>query len=78
MLDKVVHLVLGAKGEAGDPWQRLEKAFEMLAISDTEDCRRLESACFEAMIRTGLDREWVEADYDNIDELLMGELGPLP
>jgi hypothetical protein len=30
------------------------------------------------MIAAGVDAKWVEADYDNIDELLTGKLGPVP
>jgi hypothetical protein len=35
-------------------------------------------ACTKAMIAAGVDPQWVEADYANIDELLLGELGPMP
>ncbi len=30
------------------------------------------------MIEAGVESDWAEADYDNIDELLTGKLGPVP
>ena len=42
------------------------------------ESERLENACARAMIAAGVDAQWVEADYANIDELLLGDLGPAP
>ncbi len=30
------------------------------------------------MVAAGVPEKWVEADYTNIDELLLGKLGPVP
>jgi hypothetical protein len=30
------------------------------------------------MIAAGVDADWVRAGYDNMDELLLGDLGPTP
>ena len=67
---------VGADGSGLSSWQRLEKAFQTLCCSETSaECRRLEQACAKAMIDAGVDPKWVEADYNNIDELLLGKLG---
>jgi hypothetical protein len=51
----------------------------MLECADTnQDAARLQEACAAAMIAAGVEPEWVEADYYNIDELLNGMLGPPP
>jgi len=79
ILGRVVDLVVGKAGEAMTVWQRLTRACEMLCVYDkSEECRRLEDACARAMVAAGVDAQWVEADYANIDELLLGELGPVP
>ena len=79
MLQRVVDLVVGRACGDLDVWERLERAFAPLACSDTSpECRRLERACGEAMVAAGVDPAWVEADYDNINELLLGKLGPVP
>ena len=79
MLQRVVDLVVGNVEPELGPWKRLGKAFEMLACSDASAaCRRLEKACADAMIAAGVEPQWVEADFDNIGELLSGQLGPVP
>jgi hypothetical protein len=79
MLQRAVDLAIGRAETKLRVWQRLERAFEMLACYDaSEECRRLEDACAQAMIEAGVSRAWVEADYDNIGELLTGSLGPVP
>jgi hypothetical protein len=60
-------------------WERLDKGHELLCVYDkSEECRRLTDACQKAMVDAGVCPQWVEADYGNIDELLLGELGPMP
>ncbi len=79
ILRRVVDLVAGRAGEGMSVWQRLTRACELLCVCDkSEECRRLEDACAKAMVAAGVDPRWVEADYRNIDELLLGELGPVP
>ena len=79
LLQQVVDLVLGHVEAERSVWERLETAFEMICCYDVSaDCRRLDDACAQAMVEAGVPRAWVEADYDNIGELLSGALGPVP
>ena len=78
-LQESVDLAVGRTGADMDAWQRLERASDMLCASDTSaECRTMEAACAEAMVAAGVEPEWVEADIQNIDELLLGDLGPMP
>jgi hypothetical protein len=77
-LTNIVEMVIGADGNM-EPWKRLDKAVEMLCCSDRSIVlEKMEKECSEAMIKIGVDPSWVAADYDNIDELLMGKLGVAP
>lgn len=79
MLQHVIDLVVGRGDPEPDVWRRLERASELVACSDlSPECRRLEEACARAMVAAGVPEKWVEADYANIQELLMGRLGPVP
>jgi hypothetical protein len=79
LLQRAIDLTVGKESPEQDAWRRLRRALESLICSDlSADAQRLEAACAEAMIQAGVPREWVEADYNNIDELLSGELGPAP
>jgi hypothetical protein len=79
MLQRIVDLAVGAGQHEPDAWQRLDTAIHLLCFSDqSEDCRNLEQACAQAMVAAGVEPNWVQADFANIDELLSGELGPLP
>ena len=42
----------------------------------SEEAKRLQDGCSAAMIAAGVDGGWVKADYNNVDELLQGRLGP--
>jgi GrpB-like predicted nucleotidyltransferase (UPF0157 family) len=75
---QLIGLIFGTESLELPLWQRLDRAGYLLADYESPDCKRLEDACAQAMIAAGLDPAWVEADYDNIDELLWGELGPVP
>ena len=78
-LQGLVELALGRAEPEQDPWTRLERARELLICEDvTEEARQLAQDCAQAMLAAGVEQSWVEADYDNIDELLNGELGPAP
>ena len=79
MLQRVVDMVVARTGAAPNVWDRLDKAMETLCAYDkSAECRLLDDACAQAMIAAGVDPEWVEADYGNIHELLLGDLGPVP
>lgn len=59
-------------------WGRLDTARGMLLMDEEyESARELSSACDEAMLHAGIEEDWIRTGYDNIDELLQGELGPL-
>lgn len=79
MLRKCADAIAGHTKLPGNVWSRLESVFDRLHCCDkSEDARRLSEACARAMITAGVERNWVEADYDNIDELLQGRLGVPP
>jgi hypothetical protein len=79
VLQRAVDLAVGKEASKQPAWQRLDQAIEMLLSSDVSpDAERLHQGCAAAMIAAGVDPAWVQADYDNIDELLSGELGPAP
>jgi hypothetical protein len=78
-LQRIVDLATGREQPQSDPWDRLDSAFAMLASSDVSPAaRQIQEACAEAMLDAGVNAKWVEADFDNIDELLLGHLGPPP
>lgn len=78
-IQKAVELILGKVEGEKELWRRLNDAFDLLNSYDvSEEHRRMFDACCKAMRSAGVDPDWVEADYDNIDELLLGELGPIP
>ncbi len=79
LFQRAIDLILGRTDEQKDLWQRLDSAFELLMCEDLSDeSKRLCGACAEMMIDAGVEPDWVQADFNNIDELLLGELGPIP
>lgn len=77
LLRHVVDLLVGQEEPTADLWKRLETACTRLWCYDkSEDARRLDEVCSDAMIAAGVEPDWVKADYDNIDELLHAKLGP--
>lgn len=79
LLLRAVQRIVGLGDPEPDPWKRLDAACGLVSCSDDNPAgRRLWEACTAAMSAAGVEREWVEADYSNIDELLLGELGPPP
>ena len=79
ILQRAVDLVLGREGGQKALWERLEEGFRILNCYDeSEENRQLYDSLTAALRSAGVPPDWVEADYDNIDELLLGELGPVP
>jgi hypothetical protein len=79
ILQHIVDIVVGKSGTELPVWARIDQAFDVLLNSDENpECQRLEEVCAKAMIAAGVEPKWVEADFDNIDELLLGRLGPVP
>lgn len=78
-LDRVTDLILGRGQKEWDVWKRLDLAIELLIYWDkSPDAVQLGEACDAALRDAGIDEDWVVAGYDNIDELLLGRLGPTP
>jgi len=78
-LQSLVELAVGKAEPEQGPWTRLNRARELLICEDvSEEGRQLWEDCTQAMVAAGVAPEWVEGDYQNIDELLNGELGPVP
>jgi len=79
ILQKAVDQVLGREDGEKALWERLEEGFRILNCYDeSEENRQLYDVLTAALRAAGVPPDWVEADYDNIDELLLGELGPVP
>ena len=79
MFQRVTDLVVGNRCAEQDIFERLLDAAKMLFWSDAfEECRRLDAALDQAMLDAGVEPEWVEAGFGNIEELLSGALGPPP
>jgi hypothetical protein len=79
ILQKAVDLVLGRKDGERQLWERLEDGFRILNCYDeSEENRQLYDVLTVALREAGVSPDWVKADYANIDELLLGELGPVP
>lgn len=79
LVQRSVDLVIGKAGLDLSPWDRLDKAMEPMRMQDPgTEGEWYWNVCADAMLAAGLDKAWVEADYDNIDELLNGSLGPPP
>ncbi len=79
LLQEATDLIVGRGAESIDVWDRLDRAFAILELEDQSDpARQYSEACAEAMLAAGVDQRWVAADFDNIDELLRGDLGPVP
>ena len=76
-LQRTVDLVIAKAEPHLLPWERLKLAFDLLAGAETP-VDDLEQAGYKALLAAGVDPQWVEADYENIDELLYGKLGPVP
>ncbi|GEM_PF-6333315 len=74
-LRKVVDLVVGNAEPDLQPWERLDKAFRLVV---NEDDGGFYQACARAMAAAGVDQAWIDADFNNIHELLCGHLGPTP
>ena len=74
-LQEAVDLVVGKAEPELSPWERLGKAFDLVAC---EDDGGFYQACASSMLEAGVDPKWVEADFENIHELLTGSLGPPP
>lgn len=74
-LRKAVDLVIGNSEPDLCPWERLDKAFDLVAC---EEDGGFYEACVQAMTAAGVEQTWIEADFNNIHELLCGNLGPTP
>ncbi|HIJ64417.1 MAG TPA: hypothetical protein HPP77_00595 [Candidatus Hydrogenedentes bacterium] len=78
MLQNAVDLVVGNAAPHTQVWDRLDAAAAALIDGDNEAVARFEAVCGEKMVQAGVEPRWVKDDFRNIDELLLGELGPIP
>ena len=79
LLQHVTALLTGHISPDVPAWTRLQEAQARLMSTDLyPETAALHAACATALIAAGVDPAWMAADYDNIDELLWGELGPAP
>jgi len=79
VIRRSVNLAVGKAEPDLDPWERLDRAIEPVRHQDPgTEGERLWNACARAMVAAGVDEKWVEADWENIHELLSGSLGPPP
>ena len=77
-LSQTVDLVLARCWQHKSAWDRLAEASGLICDGDRPECCRLEQTCAEAMLAAGVEPGWVRADFDNMNELLSGSLGPMP
>ncbi len=79
LLQRWTELVVGKADQQLSPWERLDKAIDQILDDENdEETRRLEEACTKAIINAGVESSWMENYFSNIDELLLGKLGPAP
>lgn len=79
LLTEMTERIVGAAGDGAPAWQRLDGVFEELHCSDLSSvAKEYWQALDEAVVTAGIDREWVQAGLDNMDELILGDLGPPP
>ena len=79
LLERIIGLDVGTEEQTHTTWARLARAFEMFCCSDkSNEAAELQDAGAQAMIDAGVDPQWVKADFQNLEELLSGELGPPP
>lgn len=75
----MVDLTLGTQEREIEIWERLDKAIELILYGNiSKESADFFDACDDAILKAGIDKEWVKAGYDNVDELLYGRLGPIP
>ena len=76
---EMTELILGAREAERNAWSRLDEAFRVMHSGDkSEQSNEYFGAIDEAMVAAGVERGWVDNAYQNIDELLLGGLGPVP
>ncbi|NLF29879.1 MAG: DUF4037 domain-containing protein [Planctomycetes bacterium] len=77
LLSRAADEIAGDGGDRASAPERLQEVFERLFCANlSEDAARLQEACEAAMVAAGVPGPWVQADYENVDQLLNGELGP--
>ena len=77
--NRVVDLVVGRAWTEHDAWVRLDEAKRLISDGDTSpDIAHLEMAGLQAMRDAGVDPQWLENHFNNMDQLLTGALGPVP
>jgi len=79
MFQRAVDLVLGKAADTHRFADRVARAFAMFNDSQgCQECEQFEAAFFAKMSEIGVPTDWLKADFKNIDDLLLGRLGPAP
>ena len=79
MFRRAVDLVLGKAADTDSFADRVARAFAMFNDSEScQECKQFETAFFAKMSEIGVPADWLKADFKNIDDLLLGRLGPVP
>ncbi len=78
-LEKLTSIVLGKSERRSSAWDRLDMASGLLldGVSNPETVE-LEEETTRAIIEAGVEKEWMDDYFANMDELLLGKLGPVP
>lgn len=78
-LQELTNIVLGKCEGQLTAWERLDMASGLL-LDDTNNPEtvELETATTQAIIAAGVETKWMEDYFANMDELLLGKLGPVP
>lgn len=78
-LNEIIDLAIGRGVENQNIWERLDEAIELILYGDiSKKSEDFFNDCDNALLEAGIDKVWVKAGYDNIDELLYGKLGQIP
>jgi hypothetical protein len=78
-LRKWLDIALGASHQGTPVWERLDKANGLL-LDDMHNAETIaiEEETTKALVTAGVERKWMDDYFANMDELLLGELGPVP
>lgn len=79
ILEKWTDIVLGESERQLSAWERLDMASGLLLDDmNNPETVQLEEETTKAIIAAGVDERWMENYFANMDELLLGKLGPAP
>ena len=78
-LEKLTSIVTGKSECQLTAWERLDMASGLLLDDmNNPEAVELEEQTTKAIIAAGVEKEWMDDYFANMDELLLGKLGPVP